>query len=49
MIKRVLLIIAWIFLAFSLIGCETFKGMGRDVQSAGEVVEGTAKKVDDKI
>lgn len=49
MIKRILLMVALVVLVFSLLGCETIKGMGRDVQSAGEAVEGTADKVDEKI
>ncbi len=49
MIKRILLIIIWVVLTFTLFGCETFKGLGRDVQSAGEAVEGTAESVDDRI
>ncbi len=49
MIKKILLIIALVVLTFSLFGCETFKGVGRDIQSAGEAVENTAEKVDSKI
>ncbi len=49
MIKKILLIIAFVVLVFSCFGCETFKGMGRDIQSAGEAVENTAENVDDKI
>ncbi len=49
MIKRILLIIAWVVLTFTLFGCETFKGLGRDVQSVGGAVEGTAEEVDDRI
>jgi len=49
MILKILLIIAFVVLVFSCFGCETFKGMGRDIQSAGEAVENTAENVDDKI
>jgi len=41
--------IALFVLTFSLFGCETFKGMGRDIQNAGEAVENTAQNVDDRI
>ena len=49
MVKKILLIIALAVLTFSLFGCETFKGMGRDIQNTGEAVEDTAQKVDDRI
>lgn len=49
MVKKILLMIALVVLTFSLFGCETFKGLGRDIQSAGEAVEDTAETVDDKI
>jgi len=49
MVKRILLIIALVVVVFSLFGCETFKGVGRDIKTAGEAVEDTAETVDDKI
>ena len=49
MVKKILLIIALVVLTFSLFGCETFKGVARDIQSAGEAVEDTAENVDDRI
>ncbi len=49
MIKKILLAIALVAFAFSLFGCETFKGMGRDIQSAGEAVEDTSENVQDKL
>jgi len=30
--------------AFTLAGCNTVKGMGQDLQKAGEKIEGAAKK-----
>ncbi len=30
--------------AFGLTGCNTVKGMGQDIQKAGEKIEGAAKK-----
>jgi predicted small secreted protein len=29
---------------FALAGCNTVKGMGQDIQKAGEKIEGAAKK-----
>lgn len=34
---------------FTLAACETVEGFGRDVQSGGEVIEGTANDVADDI
>ncbi len=31
-------------LTFSLLGCNTVKGVGQDLQKAGEKIEGAAKK-----
>ena len=31
-------------MAFALAGCNTVKGMGQDIQRAGEKIEGAAKK-----
>lgn len=39
--KTVLVLIATTWL---LAGCNTFEGMGRDIQKAGETIEGAAKK-----
>ena len=30
--------------AIGLAGCNTFAGMGKDIQKAGETIEGAAKK-----
>lgn len=35
----VLIVTTWL-----LAGCNTFEGMGRDIQKAGETIEGAAKK-----
>jgi predicted small secreted protein len=40
--KRLLLTL--IVGAFGLTGCNTFEGLGKDVQKAGETIEGAAKK-----
>jgi predicted small secreted protein len=33
-----------LLLTFLLCGCETFKGVGRDMQKAGDWIEDTASK-----
>jgi predicted small secreted protein len=35
---------AAVALAFALAGCNTVKGVGQDIQKAGEKIEGAAKK-----
>lgn len=43
------LIIASVTAMFVLTGCNTFKGLGQDVSSAGDAVSGTAQDVQKKI
>ena len=45
--KKVL--VASIMTAFVLTGCNTVKGMGKDVSSAGNAVSNTAEKTQDEI
>ncbi|MBK9440183.1 MAG: entericidin A/B family lipoprotein [Comamonadaceae bacterium] len=33
-----------IFTLLALTGCNTFKGVGQDIQKAGSAIEGAAKK-----
>ncbi|APV36258.1 entericidin [Acinetobacter sp. C15] len=40
---------ASIMVAFVLTGCNTFKGFGKDVSSAGDAVTNTAQKTQNKI
>ena len=42
-------IIASLAAMFVLTGCNTFKGLGKDVSSAGNAVTGTAQEVQNKI
>lgn len=49
MVKKILLIIALVVLTFSLFGCETLKGVGRDLQAPGKVIEDTAEGIDERI
>lgn len=36
MIKKVLLIVAFVILMFSLTGCQTVQGLGEDIKWTGE-------------
>ncbi len=36
-------------IAFVLTGCNTFKGIGKDVSKAGEAVTDTAEKTENKM
>ena len=40
---------ASLILAFALTGCNTFKGMGKDVSKAGDAVTNTAEKTENKM
>ncbi|ENV34874.1 hypothetical protein F960_00845 [Acinetobacter gerneri DSM 14967 = CIP 107464 = MTCC 9824] len=40
---------ASLVVAFVLTGCNTFKGVGKDVSSAGDAVTNTAQKTQDKL
>ena len=40
---------ASLVMAFVLTGCNTFKGMGKDVSKAGDAVTHTAEKTSDEI
>ena len=43
------LVIATIASIFVLTGCNTIKGLGKDVSKTGEAVSNTAQKVENKI
>lgn len=47
MMKKVLA--ASLLMAFVLTGCNTFKGVGKDVSKAGDAVTSTAEKTSDEI
>ncbi|MBE9401263.1 entericidin A/B family lipoprotein [Acinetobacter albensis] len=47
MMKKVLA--ASLLMAFVLTGCNTFKGVGKDVSKAGDAVTNTAEKTSDEI
>jgi entericidin B len=44
MLKRIILVIALILLSASLFGCNTVKGVGEDIKSAGEAGERAINK-----
>ncbi|MDP1657276.1 MAG: entericidin A/B family lipoprotein [Hylemonella sp.] len=37
-------LLAILSMTFALVGCNTVKGVGQDIQKAGEKIEGAAKK-----
>ncbi|MFP6841524.1 MAG: entericidin A/B family lipoprotein [Acinetobacter sp.] len=47
MMKKVLA--ASLLMAFVLTGCNTFKGVGKDVSKAGDAVTNTAEKTSNEI
>ena len=47
MMKKILA--ASLVMAFVLTGCNTVKGVGKDVSKAGEAVTGTAEKTSEEI
>ena len=38
------LVLGLVMLIVGVAGCETMKGVGRDISKAGETIEGAAKK-----
>ncbi|CAG67695.1 MULTISPECIES: entericidin A/B family lipoprotein [Acinetobacter] len=47
MMKKILA--ASVMVAFVLTGCNTFKGVGKDVSRAGDAVTNTAEKTQNKM
>ena len=45
--KRILSSALLAAFALAVVGCNTVKGVGQDVQKAGEKIEGAAKKIAD--
>jgi entericidin A len=44
MIKRMIVLLLVIILSSAiLVGCNTVRGVGKDVEKAGEVIQGTTK------
>jgi predicted small secreted protein len=44
MIRRCLVVMALTFVIFSLMGCQTVQGLGRDITTAGEAGERALEK-----
>ncbi len=44
MIRRIVLVIALALVLFSLMGCQTVQGLGRDITAAGEAGERAIEK-----
>ena len=44
MIKKILLVVALAFLTFWFVGCQTVKGIGRDITSVGAAGEKVLEK-----
>jgi len=44
MLRRAFLIIALMLVGFSLMGCQTVQGIGRDITTAGEAGERALEK-----
>ncbi len=42
--KRILSTVLMAAFAMAVVGCNTVRGVGQDVQKAGEKIEGAAKK-----
>ncbi len=36
MVRKILIVLAFIVTVFSLVGCQTVKGIGKDIQWVGE-------------
>jgi entericidin B len=42
-------VLAFVLAAFALSACNTFQGMGRDIEGAGEALSGSAAKTKEKM
>jgi entericidin B len=42
--NRLILVVATLAITVGLSACNTIRGMGQDIQKAGEKIEGAAKK-----
>jgi entericidin B len=49
MFHKVLMLILGIVMATLVVGCNTVKGVGQDVESGGKAISHTAEKVSDKM
>ena len=49
MLRKVFILMVSIAMTTMVVGCNTFKGVGKDVQSGGKVITNTAENVSEKI
>ena len=38
MVRKILLVVALIFITWSFVGCQTFQGLGQDISTTGEAL-----------
>lgn len=44
-LRRAAAILVGVFLCVGILGCNTFRGVGKDLQRGGQAIENTAEKV----
>ncbi|MBI0006735.1 entericidin A/B family lipoprotein [Gilliamella sp. W8126] len=49
MLRKVFILIVSIAMTTMVVGCNTFKGVGKDVQSGGKAITNTAENVSEKM
>ncbi|PXZ04880.1 entericidin [Gilliamella apicola] len=49
MFHKMLMLVVALVMATLVVGCNTFKGVGKDVQSGGKAITNTAENVSDKM
>lgn len=49
MLRKVFILMVSIAMTTLVVGCNTFKGVGKDVQSGGKAITNTAENVSEKI
>ncbi|OTQ60236.1 entericidin A/B family lipoprotein [Gilliamella sp. A7] len=49
MLRKVFILMVSIVMTTLIVGCNTFKGVGKDVQSGGKAITNTAENVSEKI
>lgn len=49
MYHKLLVLMSGVIMATLIVGCNTIKGVGQDIQSGGKAISKTAEKVSEKI
>ncbi|MBI0061544.1 MULTISPECIES: entericidin A/B family lipoprotein [Gilliamella] len=49
MLRKVFILMVSIAMTTMVVGCNTFKGVGKDVQSGGKAITNTAENVSEKM